>query len=250
MTVQIALCDDETSELNKTEKILDAYGQKHTDADFIIDRFKRADELLCMVKEGKYSPQLIFMDVYMPGEEAGDSAPLGIEAARRLRDMGNEAKLVFLAASKEHALDAFEVGAFQYMLKPIQPDKLFSTLDRFRIKTEGERAKYILLRVERTLRKVSLNDIIFCEAHGKYQYIYLADGTEIQQNLTMTRICEMFSTCRELVKVGVSYIVHLKHIVSLNTQEMLLDNGRKIYLPRGTYRLLREQYHDYCGRKK
>ena len=246
MTVQIALCDDETAELNKTEKILDAYEQKHTDTDFIIERFKRADELLCMVREGKYSPQLIFMDVNMSGE----SVPLGIEAARRLRDMGNGAKLVFLATSKEHALDAFEVGAFQYVLKPVQPDKLFPLLDRLQKKTKEKRAKYILLRVEGTLKKVSLNDVVFCEAHGKYQYIYMADGTEIQQNLTMTRICEMFSTCRELVKVGVSYIVHLKHIVSLNTQEMLLDNGRKIYLPRGTYRSLLEQYHDYYGRKK
>ena len=67
MTVQIALCDDETAELNKTEKILDAYEQKHTDADFIIERFKKADELLYMVREGKYLPHLIFMNVYMPG---------------------------------------------------------------------------------------------------------------------------------------------------------------------------------------
>lgn len=248
MTVQIALCDDETAELKKTEEILSAYMQKHMNTDFMIECFKSTDELLCKVSEGKYSPHLIFMDVYMPGE-TGESAPLGIEAARRLRDMGNEAKLIFLTTSKEYALDAFEVEAFQYVLKPIKPDKIFSLLDRFCKEAEEERERHILLRVEGTLKKVSLNDIIYCEAEGKYQNIHMADGTKIQQNLTMTRICEMFSVCQELVKVGVSYIVNLEHIISLNAQEMLMDNGRKIYLPRGTYRLLREQYLDYyCGK--
>lgn len=249
MAVQIALCEDETADLIKTEEILSTYEQKHTDAGFIIERFQGADELLYMVREEEYSPNLIFMDVYMPGE-TGERAPVGIEAARRLRDMGNGAKLVFLTTSREHALDAFEVEAFQYVLKPVQPDKLFSLLDRFRRETEEEREKYILLRVEGALKKVSLNDIVSCEAQGRYQYVYMADGTEIQQNLTMTKICEMFSVCPGLVKVGVSYIVHLEHIVSLKAQEILMDNGRIIYLPRGTYRPLREQYLDYyCGNR-
>lgn len=143
MTVQIALCDDETTELKKTEEILGAYKQKHRNTDFMIERFESADELLYMVREGKYSPHLIFMDVYMPGE-TGESVPLGIEAAKRLRDMGNGAKLVFLTTSKEHALDAFDVEAFQYVLKPIQQDKVFSLLDRFQKEAEEEREKYIL----------------------------------------------------------------------------------------------------------
>lgn len=42
-----------------------------------------------------------------------------------------------------------------------------------------------------------------------------------------------------------SYIVHLEHIVSLNAHEVHTDLGQKIYLPRGTYRCLREQYLDY-----
>ncbi len=78
----------------------------------------------------------------------------------------------------------------------------------------------------------------------------MKDGTQVQQNLTMTRIYEMCSVCQALVKVGVSYIVSLEHVVSMNARELLMDNGQKIYLPRGTFRLLREQYLDYyCGRE-
>lgn len=250
MTVQIALCDDETAELDKTEEILSAYEQKHSSIDFMIERFESADELLNMVRERKDGPDLIFLDIYMPGE-TGETVPLGMEIARRLRDMESRAKLIFLTTSKEHALDAFDVEAFQYLLKPVQPDKLFSLLERFLKKAKEEKEKYILLRVEGTLTRVSLHDVVYCEVQGKYQCIYLADDTEVPQNLTMAKIYEMCSLCQELVKVGASYIVHLGHIVSLNVKEVQMDNGQKIYLPRGAYRLLREQYLDYyCGKEE
>ena len=65
--IQIALCDDETAELEKTEKILSDYEQKFPESDFVIQCFEDADELLAMVKESSYSPDLVFMDIYMPG---------------------------------------------------------------------------------------------------------------------------------------------------------------------------------------
>lgn len=244
MTVQIALCDDETEELMKTETILNVYAQKHKDADLVIEHFQSADALIMKVSERGYSPDLVFMDIYMP-EKTGKSAPLGMEAARRLRDMGSRARLVFLTASREHALDAFDVEASSYLIKPVSEDKVVSLLERFWEEREEEREKCILLRVEGMLTKVLLNDIVFCEARGKHQYIHMADGSEIVQNLSMAKLYEMCRSCQALVKVGVSYIVHLEHIVSLNASEVHMDLGRKIYLPRGTYRCLREQYLDY-----
>ena len=97
---------------------------------------------------------------------------------------------------------------------------------------------------------MSLNDVVYCEAQRKQQCIYLADGTELIQNLTLEKIYNMCSVYQEFVRIGSSYIVNLEHVVSLNAQEVNLDNGQKIYLPRGAYRSLREQYFDYyCGRK-
>lgn len=94
MTVQIALCDDETAELEKTERLLSAYEQKFPDLDFVLQCFEEVDELLAMVKGGSYSPDLVLMDIYMPGEQ-GKNIPSGIEAARKLRDIGSKAKLIF-----------------------------------------------------------------------------------------------------------------------------------------------------------
>lgn len=249
MTVQIALCDDEIAELEKTENFLNAYEQKYPDLDFVIQCFESADGLLAMVESGKYVPDLVFMDIYMPGGQ-GENIPLGMEAAKKLRSMGNAAKLVFLTTSKEYALEAFDVEASCYLVKPVSEDKLFSKLDRFLEEAEQENRKCILLKREGKIIKVSLNDIVYCEAQGKHQCIRMADGTQLLQNLTMAKIYDMCAGCREFVRVGASYIINLEHIDSLNAQELQLDNGEKIYLPRGTYRCLREQYFEYyCGKE-
>ena len=110
MTYQIALCDDEKAELDKTKELLNAYEKKHPGTDFMIKRFVSAGELLYMVEEESYAPDMIFMDIFMPGKD-GMNTCLGMEAAKKLRDIGSRANLFFLTTSKEYALEAFDVDA-------------------------------------------------------------------------------------------------------------------------------------------
>ena len=105
--------------------------------------------------------------------------------------------------------------------------------------------KYMLLKDARKIRRVAVQDIVCCEAQKKQQYVYMADGTRLIQHETMTRLYEKLSGCPGFVKVGAAWLVNLEHVESLSTREIELDSGRKIYLPRGAYQALREQYFDY-----
>ncbi len=246
----IALCDDETADLGKTEKLLSDYEKKHPGLNFMIECFENTDELLYVVKDENYMPDLIFMDIFMPDKKgkqvsAGNLTPTGIEVAKELFDMEYKGKLVFLTTSKEYALDAFDVEASQYLVKPVSENKLFSVLDRLLKDAEEERKKYVLLRIEGRLVRVSLNDIVYCEAQGKIQCLYLVNGAQYLLRMTMMEIYELLSRYHEFVRIGVSFIVNLGYIDSLNAQEVHMENGRKIYLPRGTYKGLREQYFRY-----
>lgn len=242
-----ALCDDEVAELNKTEKILNAYVREHPEVDFVIEHFENADELLYRIEDSNYAPDLIFMDIFMPGP-GGVSDSLGMEAAKKLRDMGNRAKLFFLTTSGEYALEAFDVDAVQYLIKPVTENRLFGVLDRFLEKEREEQKRYILLKVEGRFMRVAVNDIVFCEAQGKTQCLYLADGEECRQRMTMTELYELLSSYREFVRIGAAFIVNLDYIESLSAQDIHLTDGRKIYLPRGAYKGLREQYFNYYCR--
>ncbi len=233
----IALCDDETWELDKTESMLKCFSDMRGELELSIKKFESADDLLRMVVENEYSPDILFMDIFMPGK-------LGIDAVKELRKMGNSCMAIFLTTSSDYALEAFSVDADQYLLKPVVEKELFRVLDRLLDKIRKKK-KYLAFRIDNRLHRVALHDIVFFEAQKKCQHVYLADGASYILRLTMARIFDMLSNYPEFVKVGISYIVNLEHVDSLDSREIHMDNGGKIFLPRGSYHPLMEKYFNY-----
>ncbi len=169
----------------------------------------------------------------------------GIMTAKELRDMGNDGSIIFLTSSKEHALEAFGVNAVQYLVKPVTEKELFPVIDRLLSGIEKRLKNYVLFRINGRDCRVAFENIVCCEAQGKSQRLYFSDGTYGQLRMTMTEIYGMLSGRPEFVRVGASYIVSLGHIDSISAQEICLDTGKSIYLPRGAYQPLREQYFKY-----
>jgi len=82
---------------------------------------------------GELRPDVIFLDVQMPGLT-------GFEVAKRLIEADVPAQLVFVTAFDQYAIDAFSVNAVDYVLKPVDPDRLDQTLDRTRRRLASEQA--------------------------------------------------------------------------------------------------------------
>lgn len=237
----IVICDDMELEIEKTEQIIDHYKLLHPELDLVVESFESAEELLYMVTEENYEPDLIFLDIYMSGLS-------GTEAARKLRAIGNKSEIVFLTTSTEHALEAFGVDAAQYLVKPVTEEMVFRILERFLANEREARKRFLILRVEGRIRRVAVSEIIYCEAQGKTQCLYLADSEQLILRKTMAEICGMLSPYPEFVRVGAAYIINLEYIDNLNALDICLATGKKLYLPRGAYKSLKEQYFQYyCG---
>ena len=78
------------------------------------------------------SPDLVMLDVQMPGLT-------GFEVARRLLRAGVEAHFVFVTAFDQHAIEAFEVNAVDYLLKPVEAERLATAVDRARRRIQSDR---------------------------------------------------------------------------------------------------------------
>ena len=235
---RIAVCDDDREQLDKMEEMLAVYAQQHPQVEFKTDLFSDSRKLVNMVEEKAYLPDLMLLDIYMPEKT-------GIEAAQELRELGSDCRIVLITASEDHALEAFGVGASQYLLKPVSEQTLFPVLDSLLEEWGRRKKKYFLFRSEGKISKVSADRIVCCEAQGKRQRLYFTDGLHAVINSTMAEVYEKLSVCPEFVKVGGTYIVNLEHVDSMNAREAILDIGRSIYLPRGTYQMLRERYFRY-----
>ena len=234
---RIALCDDEQTEMIKTQAMLSKYKKGHTGLDFDIGTFENAEELLLKV-QGGYVPDLILMDIYMEGRT-------GIEAARALHEMGNRSRVIFLTTSEKHALEAFRVDAVQYLVKPVSEAELFPLLDRVIEIMENEKQKYVALHMDNRTFRVMVHDIIYCEAQGKCQYLHMTDGTRLCVRMSMTGLEELFLPYEEIIRIGKWYIINMEHVEGLDSQAVQMDNGQSLYLPRGAYQSLKKQYITY-----
>ena len=87
-------------------------------------------EALRVVEE--QSPDLVMLDVQMPGLS-------GFEVARRLLRAGIEAQFIFVTAFDQHAIEAFEVNAVDYLLKPVEAERLATAVDRARRRIQTDR---------------------------------------------------------------------------------------------------------------
>jgi DNA-binding LytR/AlgR family response regulator len=133
----------------------------------------------------RYSPDIAFLDIRMPGRT-------GLDAAL---EIGDQARVVFVTAYEEHALAAFEAGAADYLLKPIEHERLVHTVDRLRrnlrqppeeleglladlrrtIKpAEARYMHWIKASVGRELRLLSIDDVVYFQSDTKYTRVVLA----------------------------------------------------------------------------
>jgi two-component system, LytTR family, response regulator len=81
----------------------------------------------------RLKPELVFLDVQMPGLT-------GFQVARRMVDHALSAHVIFVTAFDQHAIEAFEVNAIDYLLKPVDPSRLEVALQRARRRITAERA--------------------------------------------------------------------------------------------------------------
>jgi two-component system, LytTR family, response regulator len=81
---------------------------------------------------GRLEPDLVLLDVQMPGLT-------GFEVARRMLDGGPGAHIIFVTAFDQHAIEAFEVNAVDYLLKPVEPGRLAVAVQRARRRVSADR---------------------------------------------------------------------------------------------------------------
>ncbi len=112
--IKIALCDDDIICLKQTSELLKQY----TEVPLTLFCFQSGNELLESVEHF----DLVLLDIDMPGIN-------GIETGKRIREVDKRVKIIYLTHYMDYALFAFEVHAFAYLLKPIEPKKLFNQLD-------------------------------------------------------------------------------------------------------------------------
>lgn len=233
----IALCDDEERQLDLIENFLSSYRERERVFEYKTERFSSAEALLQRVSEESYTPDILLLDIFMSGRS-------GIEAAEEVRRLGLDMPIVFLTTSREYALKAYEVDAVQYLVKPLDRKRFFHAMDSV-IGYIGKRKKnQIAIKVAGGIRQIQPNDIVYCESQKNYQALYLESG-EYRIRMTAGKLWELLEDYCQFGRCGRSYILNMNHIVSVEREEIVMDNGSTIYIPRNKAAEFKKVYFSY-----
>ena len=113
--LRIAVCDDEKIYIDNISDLVKKYSEKKS-VEIDVYQFKRSFDLLDRIEEGELYDAFL-LDIYMPGIS-------GMDVAEELRKKHIKAPVIFLTSSPDHAIEAFEVSATHYILKPISEEKI------------------------------------------------------------------------------------------------------------------------------
>ena len=239
--ISIAVCDDELHELERADNLLKIYACEHPQYEITVHSFSAPIELLAYV-ERKGGFDVLLIDVYLPGI-------LGTDAARELRNMGDNCQLIFLTTSRDHAVDAFSLNAAHYLVKPYFEKEFSAALDKAAENLSKKDAAYITVKTTEGIRRVELNKFVYSEADNHLQRIYMSDGRTIIVRKSSAELFELLDEEPRFYKYGSTYIINMDYIAELSSRSVAFSTGAKIPILSRKYTDFKKRYMDYsCNR--
>ena len=234
--MRIAICDDEKQALTKYREVLTNILIKHKIA-AKIDLFSNADSLLFALGDSDNPIDIVFLDINMPIIN-------GVELAHLIREKCIPCEIIFLTVSQEHMLNAFDVGAFHYIVKDITPpEKLEEICVQVAEKVSNEKQEVISVSCAGENKIILIQDILYFEVKN-YIIIVHYGNTSFEFYSTMGKI-ENNLIRHGFARIHRSYLVNLSHVRSVVRQELELSDGTIIPIGRKYLSDLREQMQYY-----
>lgn len=233
--LHIAACDDEPQMAKKNEttlcRILDKRGMVRGQ-DYEIDVFRTPDLLRKRLEQDPSAYDLLMLDIQFPDTN-------GIEMAHFLRGHDVQAEIIYVTDHPGFALDSFPTYPLEYILKPLDEERLAAAVDRYLFMHRSPERHFL----QTDSRAIPLEDILYLEISGRKTAIYTVEEQEI--------ISKPLSSLKEpLLDKGFchshfSYLVNLSHVRRVERTAILLDNGQEVPVSRRYYQQLMNRYIEH-----
>lgn len=227
--IRVAVCDDEETVRSGIGRML-----RSIDPEVQIVEFETADALL----RGGSAYDILLLDIQMPGEN-------GIDAARQIRKGNAEIPIIFITALKEYVFEAFDVAAFHYLLKPIEPEKLGEVYQRAAKSVRQSRQKasgQLVIHTRENTIAVDREEILYAETALKKVAVH-----------TTSQVIEFYGRIHKLeetlgdgfYRCHRGYLVNLAYIREYRKDRILLQNGDCLLLAKERYADFVDTYMNY-----
>jgi DNA-binding LytR/AlgR family response regulator len=203
----------------------------------------------------EHQPDLFFLDIHMPGVN-------GLEAARAI---GTRAHVVFVTAYDQYAVEAFERGAIDYVLKPFNDERLSLTVERLKERLGGppasldalveqlagrlgarpiERLRWIKASVGSSVRLIPVEEILFFQSDEKYTRVVTVDSEALIRKPIKELLDELdpdkFWQVHRATIVNVDHIATVRRGLKDQAEIALKDHRETLVVSRAFTHLFRQ----------
>lgn len=242
---KIAVCDDDPKDLSEfSNHILMLCRERKIDVE--LKCFSNAQELLEVITEF----DIIFMDIYLKDGN-------GLEMIQQVRRKISHTLVVFITSSREFAIEAFQVNALHYLVKPLSLPDLESALERCFAMIQAtephslaaaEEAKTLTVKIIKNPipAVIRMHDIQYIEVFRKVSVLH-TKKSRFETYASLNSIYEQLD--HSFLRVQRSFIINMNAIEALAGEFIMLNGGTRIPVSRKNRVSIKQQYQDFLFHK-
>lgn len=209
--LNIIILEDQAEQADRLSHMLKKYAESHEGFAY---NLKLYDRSIPFLTEYKCNADLLFLDIQIPDM-------LGMEAAKRIRQMDNRVMIIFVTMLTQYAIEGYSVGAFDYVLKPVRFEEFSSKMDRVcRMLAHQSTSMTLEVRTKEEIRRINVDDITFIEV-SNHDVLIHTDSEIIRQWGNLKTYEEKLAPAH-FVRCNVSFLVNLKYVRAVNGNTVMV----------------------------
>lgn len=221
--MHIVICDDKIEDLAIIEKMLLKYSTCHPNINFETEKFSDAHKLFGKIQDNQLA-DIYILDIIM-------SKVTGIEIGNQIRKSGNKSIIIYITSSADFALDAYDVHAVRYLVKPVSEEKFFEAVDYALSYIDVKRGSIYIVKTKDGLEQVPYSQIEYIESSSRMLEVNLTNGGKIRSICIRKSFDEEIKELlddKSFIKVHKSFLINLRYIKKLNRSNVIMESGASI----------------------
>lgn len=238
--MKITICDDTLSDLKNTENIINKYA-KINNIKIDIEKHDHPTSLINQITFKPEEYRVFFLDIVMQKN--------GIDVAKEIRKHCKDAIIVFTTSSKEFAIDAFDVNAYHYLLKPLDKKKVFECIDNINKNLLASTQNVFQIKTnDKNIVTIDVRDISFIESLNRRISIHLKNEEVILSTSLRAKFLESipfdYENCG-FINCHASYIVNMNDVKAITDKTFTMKNGEIIPISKNLFSYVKKTYIQY-----
>jgi len=238
--LKIAICDDDVETLERTYQMILDYTKEQNETEFYVRQFNSSYDLLeCISSDVNFD--IYLLDIIMPVIN-------GIVVGQKIRINDKTAIIIYVTTSMDFAVKAYQVGAFDYLIKPVEQELIFTVMQKAINKIDVEKSQSLMVKTKDGITAVLYHLIMIAEHMDRVVKFNLSDGsivTSVTLREPFETLIEPLMQDKRFIHPHTSYVINMQFVRAITNRDFVMVDNRLVPISRNRYTEVRNEYLDF-----